>query len=117
MTSTALLFNPLPTAPAASCACLPASLQATLTDWGYQLYLVMDRSGPFPLIFYIMYILLQCYFVVGGKESAGEGGRALLAMRCQPVGGGSKPAFAPHLSPGLPAHHPPASRSTCFWQC
>lgn len=37
---------------------------ATLTGWSTQLYMVMDRAGPFSLVFYILYILLQCYFVV-----------------------------------------------------
>ncbi|PSC71712.1 voltage-gated ion channel superfamily isoform A [Micractinium conductrix] len=36
----------------------------TQTDWAYQLYMVMDRAGPAPLIFYVFYILLQSYFVV-----------------------------------------------------
>lgn len=46
-------------------ACSHDAVQATLTDWAYQLYMVMDRAGPWPLVFYIFYIMLQCYFVVG----------------------------------------------------
>lgn len=52
-------------------SCSASATQATLTDWAYQLYLVMDRSRPWPLVFYILYILLQCYFVVSAREGGG----------------------------------------------
>lgn len=62
----------------------PPSLQTTLTDVFYQLYLVIDRSGPAPVVFYVLYILLQCYFVVGCCPGArAQFGQRLSASLCR----------------------------------
>lgn len=98
--------------------------QTTLTNWAYQLYVVMDRAGPWPLLFYVFYILLQSYFVVGGGLCAcscwrgkqevqhtlvGVKGAMLAPAFCLPL-----PA-CPTLracSLAIPLH---LDRSTCSW--